>query len=201
MGRDWQIGDPVDYTSDGWMDAQNWGHHRRDEKSPRYSEDYSQRDYYSEKAWDYYFNAKYEDALKYINMALDLDNMHPDNWDLKANILEFLERYRESEECYNRSLELSPKDSVFDNKSRMLRTWASQLAEESKDLPDGRQKLKKAEELIKKAINARPGEKSKEYLSRYLATWDKINFLKGYESDYQRGLNTLKEYKKRNYSQ
>lgn len=26
MGRKWQIGDPVDYTTDGWMDAQNWGH-------------------------------------------------------------------------------------------------------------------------------------------------------------------------------
>ena len=24
MGREWKIGDPVDYTSDGWMDAQNW---------------------------------------------------------------------------------------------------------------------------------------------------------------------------------
>ena len=26
MGREWQIGDPVDETTDGWMDAQNWGH-------------------------------------------------------------------------------------------------------------------------------------------------------------------------------
>lgn len=30
MGRQWQIGDPVDYTTDGWMDAQNWGHESDD---------------------------------------------------------------------------------------------------------------------------------------------------------------------------
>lgn len=31
MGREWQIGDPVDYTTDGWMDAQNWGRGGSDE--------------------------------------------------------------------------------------------------------------------------------------------------------------------------
>ena len=32
MGREWQIGDPVDYTTDGWMDAQNWTGNRYDEE-------------------------------------------------------------------------------------------------------------------------------------------------------------------------
>ena len=31
MGREWQIGDSVDYTTDGWMDAQNWGHGQDDD--------------------------------------------------------------------------------------------------------------------------------------------------------------------------
>ena len=162
MGRQWQIGDPVDYTTDGWMDAQNWGHGSDDRND---GHDVIEVDStalkvrnYSKKAWDYYMEFKEEEALHYINLALDLNDRHANNWNRKAIILEGMERYAESEECYNRSLELSPQNLVYDNKARMLLAWSHQLLEESKELPNGLSKLKEAEKKIVKAMNALSGD-------------------------------------------
>ena len=97
--REWQIGDPVDGTTDGWMDAQNWGHGQDDEKDKdtpsRNRRSNPKRDKYSKRAWDLYQDFKEEEALKYINMALDLDSKSANNWNRKAIILEALERYPE----------------------------------------------------------------------------------------------------------
>ena len=70
------------------------------------------------------------------------------NWNRKAIILEALNRYAESEDCYDRSLELSPHKLVFENKARMLYDWASQLLEEDK--PD------EAKQVIRRAIGSIP---------------------------------------------
>lgn len=70
-------------------------------------------------------------------MALDLNDRHANNWNRKAIILEGMKRYVESEQCYNRSLQLSPINLGYDNKARMLYDWAVQLREESKKLPNG----------------------------------------------------------------
>lgn len=199
MGREWQIGDPVDYTTDGWMDAQNWGHEpddddesrgfERDLPDPRIEE-------YGKKAWDYYMEFKEEEALHHINLALDLNNRHANNWNRKAIILEGMKRYAESEECYNRSLELSPQNLVYDNKARMLYDWAVQLREESKKLPNGLNMLDKAYNKVIKAMNTLPGENSEEELNKYLKLRDSINFYIDYENKYQRNLETLKQYDK-----
>ena len=154
------------------------------------------RDSYSRKAWDLYMDFKDEEALRYINRALDLDGGHSNNWDVKAIILESLKRFEEAEECYDRSLELRPHEEVYDNKSRMLYDWALQLVEESKELPNGMDKLKQARELNIRAINARPGEKSKESLDKYLRQRDTIEFYIKYEGEFQRKLEELKAYSK-----
>ena len=156
---------------------------------------YSKRDEYSNKAWNYYMEFKDEDALYYINLALDLDNRHSGNWNRKAIILESLERYSESEECYNRSLELSKRNIVYDNKARMLLTWSHQLLEESKELPNGLNKLKEAEKKIVKAMNALSGD-SDEDINKYLRMSDSISFYIDYEKKFQDNLGTLKQYDK-----
>ena len=123
---EWHIGDPVDW-GDGWMDAQNWGRRDSDDEDEEEDNTFDNTQFrineYSKKAWDYYMDFKDEDALYYINLALDLDNRHANNWNRKAIILESLKRYEESEECYNRSLELSWQNIVSDNKARMLLIW------------------------------------------------------------------------------
>ena len=41
----------------------------------------------SDEVWDYYMDFKEADALHYINLALDLDKSHSNNWNIKAIIL------------------------------------------------------------------------------------------------------------------
>lgn len=202
MGREWQIGDPVDDTTDGWMDAQNWGHGsdddddeedfrrvRRRSKNSRIKE-------YSDKAWKYYNDYNDEDALYYINLALDLDDRNANNWNRKGIIVESMKNYAESERCYDRSLELSKSNIVYDNKASMLYWWAYELLEESKSLPNGLDKLKEAKDIILRSIKALPGENSEENIEKYLSLRDSINFYIDYENKFQADLETLKDYDK-----
>ncbi|MCR5027341.1 MAG: HIRAN domain-containing protein [Methanobrevibacter sp.] len=151
---------------------------------------------YSNKAWDYYLEFKEEDALYYINLALDINDRHANNWNKKAIILEGMKRYAESEKCYDKSLELSSNNLVQDNKTRMLYSWAAQLIEESKKLPNGLRKLEEAKEKNFKAMNARPGDNSEENLDKYLTQRDTINHYIDYERKYQRNLEILKAHDK-----
>ena len=196
--NEWHIGDPVDW-GDGWMDAQNWGHGHDDgkERHNGFEVDLTTRkiNEYSKKAWNYYMEFQEEEALHYINLALDLNDRHANNWNRKAIILEGMKRYAESEKCYNKSLELSPQKLVYENKARMLLSWSHQLLEESKELPNGLNKLKEAENKIIKAMNALPGD-SEEDINKYLRMRDSINFYIDYENKFQRNLETLKGYDK-----
>ena len=151
---------------------------------------------YSNKAWNYYLEFKEEDALYYINLALDINDRHANNWNKKAIILEGMKRYAESEKCYDKSLELSSNNLVRDNKTRMLYSWAAQLIEESKKLPNGLRKLEEAKEKNIKAMDARPGDNSEENLDKYLTQKDTINFYIDYEKKFQRNLETLKSFDK-----
>ncbi|PWB88237.1 HIRAN domain-containing protein [Methanobrevibacter thaueri] len=203
MGRDWQIGDPVDYTTDGWMDAQNWGHGSDDDDEEESGRNHGRRRFqdsrikeYSDKAWDYYQNSNDENALYYINLALDLDDCNANNWNRKGIIVESLENYAEAEKCYNRSLELSKSNIVYDNKAVMLYHWAKQLIEESKTVPNGLDKLKEAMNIIIRAMRALPGEESEEDIEKYLSLRDSINFYIDYENRFQANLETLKKYDK-----
>ena len=128
--------------------------------------DTGKRDEYSKKAWDYYMDFKEEDALRYINLALDLDSDNARNWNKKAIILEAMKRYPESEECYDKSLELAFDNLVCDNEVRMLYDWAYVLIDESNTLPNGLDKLEKAKEINKKALETRPGIKSEESIDK-----------------------------------
>lgn len=152
-------------------------------------------DKYSNKAWEYYLDFKDEDALYYIDLALDLDNRHSENWNRKAIILKSLKRYRESEECYNKSLELSKSTVVYDNKAKMLLAWSYQLLEESKKLPNGLNKLKEAENKIMDAIIALSGD-TEEDINKYLDMRDRIKYYIDYETRFQKNLETLKGHDK-----
>lgn len=152
---------------------------------------------YAKKAWKYYMDFREEEALHYINKALDLNDEHANNWDIKAIILEGMKRYAESEECYNRSLELSPDNLVYDNKARMLYDWAVHLRDESKKLPNGLNMLNDAYDKVIKAMNALPGENSEEDLDKYLKLRDSINFYIDNERKYHGNLKALKKYDKK----
>lgn len=197
MSWEWKIGDPVDDATGGSMDAQNWGHGSSDEKEsfgPKRSVELKIRRY-SKKAWNLYMNYRETEALNYINLALDLNDRNAANWNIKAIILEAMDRYSESEECYDMSLSLSPVNLVYDNRSRMLYSWASKLRDESKDAVNSLNMLIDAHSKVFKAITTLPA-KSEENPDKYLKLVESINFYIGYERKYQKNLETLKRFDK-----
>ena len=55
-------------------------------------------------------DGNFEDALSYFEQALLLKPDDPDLWNQKGVTLRSLGRYDEASECYNRSLQLDPRD-------------------------------------------------------------------------------------------
>ena len=52
----------------------------------------------------------YEEALGFFEQALLLNQNDPELWNHKAVALRSLGRYEESLECFNKSLEIDPRD-------------------------------------------------------------------------------------------
>jgi len=55
-------------------------------------------------------DGKYDGALGYFEQALLLNQDDPDLWNNKGIALRSLGRYEESMECFNKSLEIEPRD-------------------------------------------------------------------------------------------
>ena len=55
-------------------------------------------------------NGKFDDALGFFEQALLLNQDDPDLWNYKGVALRSLGRYEESMECFNKSLEIDPRD-------------------------------------------------------------------------------------------
>ena len=55
-------------------------------------------------------NGNFKDALSFFEQALLLSPTNPDLWNQKGVALRSLGRYDEASECYNKSLQLDPRD-------------------------------------------------------------------------------------------
>ena len=55
-------------------------------------------------------DGNFEDALSYFEQALLLKPNDPDLWNQKGVALRSLGRYDEASDCYNKSLQLDPRD-------------------------------------------------------------------------------------------
>ncbi|MCH6571063.1 MAG: tetratricopeptide repeat protein [Thaumarchaeota archaeon] len=53
---------------------------------------------------------KFEDALGFFEQALLLDQKNPELWNYKGVALRSIGRYDEAIECFNKSLEIDPRD-------------------------------------------------------------------------------------------
>ena len=53
---------------------------------------------------------RYDDALNLFEQAILLNQKDPDLWNLKGIALRSLGRYDEAIECFNKSLEIDPRD-------------------------------------------------------------------------------------------
>ena len=54
----------------------------------------------------------YNDALSFFEQALSLEPENPDLWNLKGMALRSLGRYDEALDCYNKSLDIDPRDNA-----------------------------------------------------------------------------------------
>ena len=52
----------------------------------------------------------FNDALSSFEQAILLDQNNPDLWNLKGTALRSLGRYNEAIDCFNKSLEIDPRD-------------------------------------------------------------------------------------------
>ena len=55
-------------------------------------------------------DGQYEDALSSFERAISLNQNDPDLWNLKGIVLRSLGRYNEAVDCFNKSLEIDPRD-------------------------------------------------------------------------------------------
>ena len=55
-------------------------------------------------------NYKFEESLSCFDQALLLQSNNPDLWNKKGVVLRGLGRYDEALECFNKSLQLDPRD-------------------------------------------------------------------------------------------
>ena len=55
-------------------------------------------------------DGNFETALSFIDQALLLEPKNPDLWNQKGIALRSLGRYDEASDCYNKSLQLDPRD-------------------------------------------------------------------------------------------
>ena len=55
-------------------------------------------------------NGNFENALSFFEQALLLKPNDPDLWNNKGIVLRSLGRYNEASDCYNKSLQLDPRD-------------------------------------------------------------------------------------------
>jgi tetratricopeptide (TPR) repeat protein len=55
-------------------------------------------------------DGKFDDALGFFEQALLLNQDDPDLWNHKGIALRSLGRYEESMDCFNKSLEIDPRD-------------------------------------------------------------------------------------------
>ena len=55
-------------------------------------------------------DGQYEDALNSFERAISLNQNDPDLWNLKGIVLRSLGRYNEAVDCFNKSLEIDPRD-------------------------------------------------------------------------------------------
>ena len=91
-----------------------------------------------------------EDALTLINITLKYEN-NEEYLNQKATILEKLERYDESNQCYNTALKINPENKIIkENKSKMLYIWAKEL------LTKDSSKRKEALNIINESITTLP---------------------------------------------
>lgn len=99
---------------------------------------------------------RYAEALTLINVAIENDEDCLECHITRGVILENLNRYQESCQAYDRALEITDDEKIYENKARALYRWANSLNDKSK-----------AVKLIDEAIEILPLKCNDEYFEKF----------------------------------
>lgn len=99
---------------------------------------------------------RFKEALTLINVAIENDETIFEYYNKKGEILENLNRFRESHEAYQNALAIENSEEANENVARMLYKWANSLNDKEKAL-----------ELIDEAILILPDSCTDKYHERF----------------------------------
>lgn len=129
----------------------------------------------------------YDEAIRYIDRAIQLNYDGFNNWNVKAIILEDMGRYEQSKRFYDASIKIKRNDVVVANKARMLKNWAFKLYHEGND-------LEKAIALLGEAIDDLSEIQSDEDIAEYQNLLERIR----HDADIKRQCPELKTVARKN---
>ena len=81
----------------------------------------------SNEAWILYEEGRYDEAIVFINRALELCERNASSWYRKAMILEKLNRYVEALHCYDKAVKIQPSETNKHNKATFLIDYSYHL--------------------------------------------------------------------------
>ena len=103
----------------------------------------------SDEAWELYKEKRYEEALIFVNRALECFEEVANTWNRKAIILEKLDRYEEALSYYDEAIKREPSETYRRNKAGSLIDYCYILKDNGKN-SEGLEKIKMALELFEK---------------------------------------------------
>ena len=161
----WHVGDPigtgndvgapeVPYMSYGPKPQDNEEDLEEDEKQRELDEKRYRSNRISTEAWQLYLEGKHDEALVFINRALEYSNTNANAWNNKAIILQDLKRFDEALNGYGRAMELGSSETYAHNKATCLIDYSRELME-NEDFQESLERICQSLEIFEEISDKR----------------------------------------------
>lgn len=132
---EWHVGDPIGFGNDVGapeVPYMSYGPKVKDEEEEIEEESQSRQlmldsSKISDEAWKLYGEHRYDEALIFINRALEYWDARAIDWNRKGLILNALSRYDEALECFDEAIGISSNESYVHNRALCLVDYANVL--------------------------------------------------------------------------
>ena len=186
--RRWDVGDPIGLGNDigapevPYMNYSSVIIENEDEKRTLQEKEETERknselkyrsNRLSYEAWKLYDEGRYEEALVFINRALEYCDKDADAWNRKALILEKLDEYDEALSCYDAAIGLSSEEIFRHNKAGCLIDYCYILKDSCEDR-EGLSKINDALEIFQKISDKRCEDEAWNLKGIFLERFDDI---------------------------
>ena len=161
----WHVGNPigtgndvgapeVPYMSYGPKPQDNEEDLEEDEKQRELDEKRYRSNRISTEAWQLYLEGRLDEALVFINRALEYSSTNANAWNNKAIILQDLKRFDEALNGYDRAMELGSSEIYTHNKATCLIDYSRELME-NEDFQESLERICQSLEIFKEISDKR----------------------------------------------